>query len=133
MVAVFTATHWSPTLVRYFRQRSFCYRSNSSIPILIFESDPSIGHSLAAEHRKYVAREFEKYDIIVYHEDGLILLTKPVNFISLIFRSNCQLDILFKNSHLTAYLQETKHLYRAGVLSEFCVGFQRYRRQLRAG
>lgn len=111
VIGIFTATHWSPALIRYFRQRSFCYRTNSTLPILIFESEANISTSLAAEHRKYVAREFQNYDVLIYHED----------------------DILFKNSHLTAYLQETKHLYNSGGLSDFAVGFQRFRRQLRTG
>eukprot|EP01035_Chromulina_nebulosa_P000016 gene16-28_t len=62
VIGIFTATHWSPALVRYFRQRSFCYRTNSTLPILIFESESNISTSLAAEHRKYVAREFHNYD-----------------------------------------------------------------------
>ena len=96
---------------RYFRQRSFCYRTNSTLPIKLFTFDENISTSLAAEHRKYAAREFQNYDVLIYHED----------------------DILFKNSQLSAYLEETKHIYKAGKLSDFAVGFQRFRRQLRGG
>lgn len=72
--------------------------------------DPAIGIGLAAEHRKYVANHFYEYDVFIYHED----------------------DILFKNSHLSAYLTETINLYKSDCIKDYSIGFQRYRRQLRA-
>jgi hypothetical protein len=45
-VAVFTTANWSDTMKRYFRQRTFCYRINASIPIIVDVHPPSIGFGL---------------------------------------------------------------------------------------
>lgn len=103
-IVIFTTVPWSDTLQRYFKRKAFCYRTNASMPIIMRESDPSIGTSLAAEHRKYTAAEVANYDVFVYHED----------------------DILFKYHHLVAYLFETKKLFDFKLARDFTIGFQRY-------
>ena len=45
-VAVFTTANWSDTMKRYFRQRTFCYRINASIPIIVDVHPQSIGFGL---------------------------------------------------------------------------------------
>lgn len=108
----FTALHWSPAMIRYMKQKSFCYRSQKSIGILVSEHDPSIGIGLGAQHRTYMGDILDDYDVFIYHED----------------------DILFKLSHLNAYLYETKKLHQLlpdGGLWDNTIGFQRYRRLFR--
>ncbi len=34
-LVIFTTVHWSLQMKRMFRQKSFCYRTNSSIPLLV--------------------------------------------------------------------------------------------------
>jgi hypothetical protein len=104
-----TTVVWSNSLRRFLRQKTFCYRTNSSIPILFELSSPSVGTALAAEHRKTLIRELDNHDVFIYHED----------------------DIIFKYSHLVAYLYETKrlhHLLPDNGLRDHVIGFQRYRR-----
>lgn len=107
-IAIFTTVHWSPMLLRYFRRRSYCYRIDRSLDIRIINHDPSIGVALGAEHRKYTGREIFNHDVFIYHED----------------------DIMFKHTHLAAYLNETKKLHELDPkwgLNNNCIGFQRYR------
>lgn len=111
-IVFFTTVHWSPTLFRYFRQKTFCYRINESIDIRTSEHDPSINIALGAQHRTYMANELNNFDVFVYHED----------------------DIVFKYSHLAAYLHETKKLHQLlpdNGLYDNCIGFQRYRKLYR--
>ncbi len=115
-VVFFTTIHWSLQIQRLFRQRVFCYRTNSSVPIRVSVHDPSISTALGAQHRTYMQHETDNFDVFAYHED----------------------DIIFKHSHLVAYLYETKHLHQllptnAKGLWENCIGFQRYRRLLKGG
>ena len=64
---------------------------------------------LAATHRPIVAKERHNYDVFIYHED----------------------DIIFKYSHLLAYLNETFQLHliapHVGLYNNV-IGFQRYRK-----
>eukprot|EP01036_Dinobryon_divergens_P029057 gene29057-38109_t len=112
-VAVFTTANWSDTMKRYFRQRTFCYRINASIPIIVDVHPPSIGFGLGAEHRRFMGSQLDSHDVFIYHED----------------------DILVKHSHLVAYLAETKKL-RIGLgdsaIKDYSIGFQRYRRLVRS-
>lgn len=108
----FTTVHWSPAMIRYMKQKSYCYRSDTSVNILVSEHDPAINVGLGAQHRSYMGGIMDDYDVFIYHED----------------------DILFKLSHLTAYLEETKRLHQLlpdGGLWDNCIGFQRYRRLFR--
>lgn len=108
-VVIFTTVHWSSVIQRYFRQKSYCYRTNSSVPFIISEHDPSINVALGAQHRKYMQDKVDLYDVFVYHED----------------------DIVFKHAHLVGYLKETQTLHELmpedGLLHNN-IGFQRYRR-----
>ena len=105
----FTAVEWSDALIRYLKQKSYCYRLGRPINIVISQHSPSIGTGLSGEHRAYMAKVLNEYDVFVYHED----------------------DIMFKLSHLVAYLHETKlfhELVPENGLWEHTIGFQRYRR-----
>lgn len=110
---IFSTIPWSPRLQRYYRTKTFCYRTNASIPIYRSVYDPSIGTSLAAVHRKYLQSIVNDYDLFVYHED----------------------DIIVRSNQVAAYLFETKRLYQLRGLAEgvnkSIVGFMRYRWHLR--
>lgn len=111
-VILHTTVEWSPSLMRLMAQKSFCYRTNASVPIYLDMSDPSIGTALSAVHRKTLKKQLHDYDLFIYHED----------------------DIIVKHSHVVAYLQETKVLHNLlpdDGLYNSVVGFQRYRRILR--
>lgn len=45
-VVIFTTVDWSEMLKRYFRKKTFCYRINASIPIVVDVHPPSIGFGL---------------------------------------------------------------------------------------
>jgi hypothetical protein len=108
-VVMFTTVHWSEALLRYYRQKSFCYRTNSSVEVRTSEHDPSINIALGAQHRQYLAKEINNFDVFIYHED----------------------DMIFKASHLAGFVYETKKLHELlpdnGLLYN-AIGFQRYRR-----
>lgn len=93
---------------RYVDSYNYCYRSQKHVNVTYSIHDKGISTSLGAEHRKVLTEELYNHDVFVYHED----------------------DIVFKLSHLTAYLYETKQLQL--LLKEdavnHCIGFQRYRR-----
>lgn len=105
----FTTIHWSDTLLRYMKAKTYCYRKGDSIVVKSSEHNATIGIALGAEHRRYLGNVVNDYDVFIYHED----------------------DIVFKLSHLHAYLYETKKLHTLlpeGGLWDNCIGFQRYRR-----
>ena len=108
-MVLFTTVHWSDTLLRYFRQKGYCYRTNSSVEIRTSYHDPSINIALGAQHRSYLAKEINNFDVFFYHED----------------------DMIFKLSHLAGYIYETKKLHELmpdnGLLYNV-IGFQRFRR-----
>lgn len=113
-VVLHTTVEWSPSLLRMMRQKTFCYRINSSFPITLDMSDKSIGTALSAVHRETLKKQLHNYDLFIYHED----------------------DIIVKNSHVVGYLHETKmlhHLLPENGLQDHVIGFQRYRRVLRPG
>ena len=108
-VVIYTTVSYSLQLMRYFEQKLYCTRTNSSIPLRTEVRPPSLMTGLGAEHRKTVAQEYDNFDVFVYHED----------------------DIIFRSHHLFAYLFETKKLHEItnGLgLREHLIGFQRYRR-----
>jgi hypothetical protein len=108
-VVFFTTVHWSPTMSRFFRQKAYCYRIQAPIEIRTSEYDVTINIGLGAQHRIYMRKEINNYDVFVYHED----------------------DILFKHAHLAAYIHETKQLHNLlpeTGLYDYCIGFQRYRK-----
>lgn len=111
-IVFFTTVNWSPTLLRYFRQKSYCYRKGGSLNFEVSQHNASIGTGLSSRHREEIGNYIDKYDVFVYHED----------------------DIVFTFSHLTAYLQETKKLHQLlpeSGLWDNTIGFQRYRRLFR--
>ena len=108
-----TTVHFTDTMMRYLREKTWCYRTQSSFPVIIDYHKPKVGTGLAAFHRKVLGRELYNHDVFVYHED----------------------DILFKYSHLMGYLNETKLLHQllpSNGLYDNTIGFQRYRRLRRA-
>jgi hypothetical protein len=112
-VMIFTTSNWTDTMFRYARQRTYCYRTGKSIPIRLSVHDPSIGTGLSMMHKPVLQKEIDNFDFFVYHED----------------------DIVFKFSHLSAYLYETRKLAEVVAptngLHGSVIGFQRFRRILR--
>jgi hypothetical protein len=110
-MVLFTTVTWSPDLRQYLRNKTFCYRINDYLDIRYANHDKSEGTNLASFHRTYIAKEIDNFDVFAYHED----------------------DIILKNSHISAYLSETRNLYVKSpeTLSYSLIGFQRFRRLIR--
>lgn len=111
-VVLFTTANWTTTMHRYIRQKTFCYRTGASINVRLDVHDKSVGTELAAKHKAILRTELNNFDFFVYHED----------------------DMIFKYSHLVAYITETKRLHELNPesgLHDNVIGFQRYRRILR--
>ncbi len=109
-VIIFTTVDWTPLVRRMFRDRSYCYRTGRNIDVRWAVFDPSISIALAAEHRKYMKRHVNDYDLFLYHED----------------------DTPFKYHHVTAFTQEIillKERFPWTGLYQYTLGFQRYRHQ----
>ena len=153
-VAVFTTSNWSDTMRRYFRQRTFCYRINASIPIIVDVHPPSIGFGLGQldfilclGERNLMMKLFTLFQMtrlkfllnltckMVLHTIYLIGAEHRRfmggvldNHDVFIYHED---DIVVKHSHLVAYLAETKRL-RLGLgdsaIRDYSIGFQRYRR-----
>jgi hypothetical protein len=108
-IVIFTVVNWSQQLRRLMRQKVYCYRTQSFIPIITSVHDSNVGTGLGAQHRVYMAEHLDSFDVFIYHED----------------------DIVVKFGHLIAYLQETKTLHTIAPengLHSSLIGFQRYRR-----
>lgn len=108
-VVLFTTVQWTPAMFRYIRQKTYCYRTNAAIKVRTEVHPKDVGTALAAKHRPYLEKELNNSDVFIYHED----------------------DIIFKYSHLSAYLAETKKLNELSPetgLYDYSIGFQRYRR-----
>lgn len=110
-VAIFTTVPFSSEMRRYLRQKTYCYRTNSSVSVIISVHEPGISVALGAEHRKFMGDKVNDYDVFVYHED----------------------DIIFKHSQLNGFLYETRRLHELmpeDGLMNHNIGFQRFRRLL---
>lgn len=108
-LVLFTTVKYSKRLQNYLARKHYCARVDRPINITLSYHDPSIGTSLAAEHRRYITPILQDYDVFVYHES----------------------DMMFKYTQLMMYLQETKRLHQIRPedgLREHVLGFQRYRR-----
>lgn len=80
-VALYTT---SPELVSYVfdkKQRFFCQRLSSSLPIAVLEYDKNITINIAGMHRYLVADKIEEYDWFLYTEDDLALTRSHVRFL----------------------------------------------------
>ena len=110
---LFTAANWTSKLRKYIRLKTYCYRISDYLDIRYSLHNKTVGTNLASFHRPYIAKELNNFDFFVYHED----------------------DIIFKNTHLSAYLAETKRLYEISpeALEFSLIGFQRYRRLTKRG
>lgn len=111
-IILHTTVNWTSTMHRYFRHRTYCYRKGASINIRVDVHDESVSVGLSMKHKAILQQEIDNHDFFVYHED----------------------DIIFKYSHLVAYLNETKTLHNLNPETELqssVIGFLRYRRELR--
>jgi hypothetical protein len=107
-IVIFTTSFWSPIVRRVIREKSHCYRINHQIDIKWSVFPKNISISLAQEHRKYMKKKINDYDLFLYHED----------------------DIPFKYSHVQAFITETNLLKKRlpwSGLYKYIIGFQRYR------
>jgi len=110
-LVIHTTVARSAKMMRNMAQKTYCYRTNRSIPIRMDLHDPSVGTGLGMKHKKFLREEMNNSDIFLYHED----------------------DIVFKFSHLAAFVNETKTLYDLDpeLMRDHIFGFQRYYRILR--
>lgn len=115
VVVLFTTERWTAKTKRLYANKLFCYRKNASIEIRHEVFPPKINVGLAAEHRHYMGRVVNDFDIFIYHED----------------------DILMRFSHLNAFAEETRKFKEIMTpdhsLNENIIGFQRYRRLPKGG
>ena len=63
------------------KQRFFCKRLSSSLPIAVLEYDKNITINIAGMHRYLVADKIEEYDWFLYAEDDLALTHSHVRFL----------------------------------------------------
>lgn len=49
-VVVFTTVNWTQTMRRFVRQRTYCYRINGSIPVVVDVHPPAIGFALGIKY-----------------------------------------------------------------------------------
>lgn len=115
VVVLFTTERWTSKTKRLYANKLFCYRKNASIEIRHEVFPQKINVGLAAEHRHYMAKVVNDYDVFIYHED----------------------DILMRFSHLNAFAEETRKFKEIMSsdhgLAENIIGFQRYRRLSKGG
>ena len=106
---IYTTMDWTVQVEQYIQRRTFCYRTNHTLPIEFSCHNKSIGIGLSSFHRQYVADHLHSYDVFVYQED----------------------DIVFRFAHLTAFMHESAKLQGLNASDDNIVGFQRYRREMR--
>ena len=115
VVALFTTERWTSKIKRLYAEKLYCYRTNSSVEIRHMVFPKTINVALAAEHRHYMAKVVNNFDVFIYHED----------------------DILMRFSHLTAFAEETARfkaiMPASHGLVDHIIGFQRYRRLYKEG
>lgn len=115
VVVLFTTENWTAKTKRLYANKLFCYRKNATVEIRHKVFPQKINVALAAEHRHYMAKVVNEFDIFVYHED----------------------DILMRFSHLNAFAEETRRFKEIMTpdhgLNENIIGFQRYRRLAKGG
>lgn len=113
-IVIFSIAAWPDKMRRYINSKTYCYRIGANFNVQYSLHPPNISIALGAEHRKVLRKELNNYDLFIYHED----------------------DIVLKHSHIAAYMNETKHIYKTdGIegLKSNCIGFQRYRKIFRGG
>lgn len=106
-VLFLTAAKLSDTTKRFFRQKLYCYRTQSYVPTVYSVHPRSIGYDLAEEARKVVYSRLNNHDVFIYQEE----------------------DMIVQFAHLAAYVSESETLYRVAGdagLQEYMLGFQRY-------
>mmetsp|Transcript_28299 Transcript_28299/g.38967 ORF Transcript_28299/g.38967 Transcript_28299/m.38967 type:complete len:287 (+) Transcript_28299:662-1522(+) len=105
---------WEANVTSYFDAKYFCYRTNESLKIEYSIHDPQLGHYLTVQHRPFIAKNMDKYDVFVYQED----------------------DMIITPSHIAAYVDESHYLHETSVKinlpvdSTKMVGFIRYRKKM---
>ena len=111
-VVLFTTEVWSEKTKRLYANKMFCYRTNSTVEIRHEVFPKTINVALAAEHRHYMAKVIDQYDLYVYHED----------------------DIIMRYNQVVAFAQETRRMKEIGLsFKDNIIGFQRYRRLNKGG
>lgn len=110
---LFTTENWTDKLKNYLRSKTYCYQTDNHLDIRYSLHDKSVRNNLGSFHRAYIKKELDNFDFYVYHED----------------------DIIFKHSHLSAYLSELKAVYQISpeIIDTAVIGFQRFRRLVRHG
>lgn len=80
-VAVDTAsTHLAPYVFAA-KQRFFCQRLGTSLPVIVNEYDPAIKLRIAGVHRELVSAKLDSYDWFLYAEDDLALRTHHIQYL----------------------------------------------------
>ena len=80
-VALYTSSHELASYVSDKKQRFFCKRLSSSLPIAVLEYDKNITINIAGMHRYLVADKIKEYDWFLYTEDDLALTHSHVRFL----------------------------------------------------
>eukprot|EP01038_Epipyxis_sp_PR26KG_P004107 gene4107-5857_t len=112
-IAVFSFVELSESLHRFIEQKLFCYRILSQIQFKVIVYPSSIGYLLSEQPRKYAKLHLDDYDVFMYQEE----------------------DMIIQYAHLVGFLYETKRIYQLlneKGISDYCIGFQRYRRHMRS-
>lgn len=80
-IALYTTSTELASYVFDQKQRFFCKRLSSSLPIAVLEYDKNITINIAGMHRYLVADKIEEYDWFLYTEDDLALTHSHVRFL----------------------------------------------------
>jgi hypothetical protein len=80
-IALYTTSTELSSYVFDQKQRFFCKRLSSSLPIAVLEYDKNITINIAGMHRYLVADKIEEYDWFLYTEDDLALTHSHVRFL----------------------------------------------------
>ena len=80
-IALYTTSIELASYVFDQKQRFFCKRLSSSLPIAVLEYDKNITINIAGMHRYLVADKVDEYDWFLYTEDDLALTHSHVRFL----------------------------------------------------
>jgi len=80
-IALYTTSTELASYIFDQKQRFFCKRLSSSLPIAVLEYDKNITINIAGMHRYLVADKIEEYDWFLYTEDDLALTHPHVRFL----------------------------------------------------
>lgn len=109
-ILIYSCANYSDTIMKYIVEKSFCYRTQTYIPIHVRQYDAGVGIWLSAPHRIVAKDLINNFDFFVYIED----------------------DMIFRYTLLTAFLEETKMLQAVlpeNGLADYCIGYQRFKKK----